>query len=390
MLKAKISNHNFGTYFNPYTLKFSNDDLLVINKYTQKHPNNPQKLKIYFGNACNFRCKYCRQNQHNKKEEFSKNKCDEFIKKIKNNIIEWWGGEPLLYWQEILYLTEKLGIDFTHHMTTNGSLLNENIVQFILDHDFIFKLSHDGPLNFLRTYDVLKNDKFIHKIYNAKIDKQQFYINSVYTNSKIRISDIVDYFINVFDDRVQIMKIEPVIPYNEWSSEYNIELDLQEFSKNLEEDLLYTDIMNHVQEYMMMYRIFVKNYNNPRYRYNPFEAKCIDTQNTTLSITFDGIITPCQVWDSNSAGILGSIDDFKNINELPPYTVSTKNRCNNCPVISLCRGTCPYIKESFNDNLNCKTRFFTYKAMLKAFMFKYLDFYISDIDGDYFYKNEKW
>ena len=99
MLKAKIKNpfEIYGTYFNPYTLKFDNNKLNIqLNKYPQKHPKNPSRLKIYLGDACNFRCKYCRQQEHNKKLKFNKEKLNNFVDMLKDNLdlsnlrlIEW-------------------------------------------------------------------------------------------------------------------------------------------------------------------------------------------------------------------------------------------------------------------------------------------------------------
>ena len=279
-------------------------------------------------------------------------------------------------------------------MTTNGSLLNQEIVDFIKSNDFIFKLSHDGPLNFLRSSDVLENkklNKYIHEIYENKIDNNQFYFNCVYTNSKIKISEIIDYFLNRFDDRMRIMKIEPVIPYTDWAKEFNINLDLEEFSNNLEHELMTSDIMNYVEEYQALYNFLIYAYENENYQYNPYEIKCLATQNSTISLTLDGIITACQVYDGNSAGVLGSIDKFDNLLEQPPFLPISKKRCRNCPVISLCRGTCAYFNpKDESELLNCKTRFYTYKALLKAFFFKYLNLYIFDLDGNYFYKHLKW
>lgn len=91
---------------------------------------------------CNFRCWYCIQ-KHTKGYM-----SDEIQKRIKNHIrymiedvkitsfnIDWFGGEPLLYFDEIVYplamyareQAKKNNIPFYQNITTNGSLINERM-----------------------------------------------------------------------------------------------------------------------------------------------------------------------------------------------------------------------------------------------------------------------
>jgi uncharacterized protein len=75
------------------------------------------------------------------------------MKKIKSNKfnITFFGGEPLLRFDEIKmaveYIKEKenqLGFKAIYDITTNGTLLNEEICDFLIENDFILKLSLDG------------------------------------------------------------------------------------------------------------------------------------------------------------------------------------------------------------------------------------------------------
>lgn len=391
--------------FNPYTFKFSDDKRVAnLRQFHQMHPSRPSKLKIILGNACNFRCEYCRQNEHLPYQGKSRKELQDFVDRLAKafdlssvETIEWWGGEPLLYWNEITALGEMLSRHiekpFLHHMTTNGSLFNQDIVDYIKENRFQVKISHDGPSNFLRTRDVIEDPKsfrFIRDLYEAKVEQGHFLFNSVLTKHCVSPQKIVDWFIDRFDARMSITKIEPVIPYNEWSKAFCCDLaGFNEFSRTLEHDLLQGSVVRHVVEYSLMNQVVKNMLNSETWIYDATEAKCHTTQNSTIAVCLDGSIVPCQVYDDSSKAVLGQIGE--KLNERPPHTTADRwKRCQNCPVISLCRGTCPYIPDGEASNLNCMVRFLTYKAMLKAFVRMHTGMHVARMEGDFKWNSLEW
>ena len=391
--------------FNPYAFKFSDDARTArLERYHQVHPVKPKKLKVVLGNACNFRCEYCRQNEHLKYQSSTNEDLLRFADRLAEQFdlsgvetVEWWGGEPLLYWNEIVRLADMLerhiGHPFLHHMTTNGSLFRRDIVDYIKEHLFTVKVSHDGPSNFLRTMDVLANPKslaFIQELYEAKVETQNFFINSVLTKYCVSPQKIVDYFLDKFDRRLLITKIEPVIPYTEWAKSFCCGLaGFQEFSRTLEHDLMQGSVSMHVVEYAAVSKFVGKALEDPDWLYDATEAKCHTTQTSTIAVCLDGSIVPCQVYDGKSDAVLGHLGTA--ITERPPRTVADRwARCGNCPVISLCRGTCPWIPDGEGSDLNCLVRFLTYKAMLKAFVYLHTGMYVKGMEGEYKWKELGW
>lgn len=391
--------------FNPYTFKFSNDKRITnLTQFHQVHPKKPSKLKIILGNACNFRCEYCRQFKHLPYQRKTKEDLQVFLDKLVGTFdlsdvetVEWWGGEPLLYWHEITLLAEMLRKyikkPFLHHMTTNGSLFNQDIVDYIKDSKFQVKISHDGPSNFLRTKDVIEDPqsfKFIRDLYEAKVEQGHFLFNSVLTKYCVSPQKIVDWFIDRFDSRMSITKIEPVIPYNDWSKAFCCDLaDFKEFSKTLEHDLLQGSVARHVVEYSLVLNVVKNMLNSESWIYDATEAKCHTTQKSTIAVCLDGSIVPCQVYDESSNAVLGKLGG--EINERPPRTPADRwARCHDCPVISLCRGTCPYIPDGEASDLNCMVRFLTYKAMMKAFVKMHSGMYITEMKGDFKWNSLEW
>lgn len=391
--------------FNPYTFKFSDDERNArLQGFHQIHPQKPTKLKIVLGNACNFRCEYCRQNEHSKYRSSTNEDLLHFTDRLAEHFdlssvetVEWWGGEPLLYWNEIVRLADMLerciGHPFLHHMTTNGSLFNRDIIDYIKEHKFTVKVSHDGPSNFLRTKDVLADPKslaFIQELYEAKTNTYNFFINSVLTRNCISPQQIVDYFIDRFDKRVLLTKIEPVIPYNDWSRKFCCSLaDFKDFSRTLEHDLVQGSASLHVVEYANVMNNVERMLKNKDWVYDATEAKCHETQTSTIAVCLDGSIVPCQVYDGKSNAVLGKLGEA--LNERPPRTPADRwQRCGNCPVISLCRGTCPWIEDGEGSDLNCLVRFLTYKAMMKAFILLHTGMNVVGMEGSYKWNGMEW
>lgn len=125
---------------------------------------NMRQITLQVTQSCNFRCAYCpyttaefdNQRSHGAKQmsfEVAKKSIDFFAEhsKEQNDVaIGFYGGEPLLRFdliKQIVDYSEKVfmgkGILFT--LTTNGSLLNEEIVEFLEEHEFNLMISLDGP-----------------------------------------------------------------------------------------------------------------------------------------------------------------------------------------------------------------------------------------------------
>ena len=91
-------------------------------------------LNIFLGYACNFSCSYCLQELDAPDAVRRRHSIEPFIERVVPFVrekgikrIDYWGGEPLLYWREISAIHtafERAGLAFDFvRITTNGSLL---------------------------------------------------------------------------------------------------------------------------------------------------------------------------------------------------------------------------------------------------------------------------
>jgi len=109
---------------------------------------------IFLTERCNFKCSYCFQKRGNQdlKTSAIKRALDFFFPFFAEDcFLNFYGGEPLLVFdkikQTVLHLQAKnkiakKKIHFT--MTTNGSFIDESVLQFLSQYNFSLLLSFDG------------------------------------------------------------------------------------------------------------------------------------------------------------------------------------------------------------------------------------------------------
>lgn len=129
----------------------------------QEYFRYPTCVCLNLTDNCNLACKYCfvQQRPHYMSLEtakdalnylvanFNKKKELEPFRKDKNISVTFFGGEPMLLWDEIIVpLVEYAELTFpnlfTFSMTTNGTLLNDERIDFLKLHDIPILLSMDG------------------------------------------------------------------------------------------------------------------------------------------------------------------------------------------------------------------------------------------------------
>lgn len=128
---------------------------------------------ITLGSKCNFNCIYC-DHEYKMKDKINadNNKIDEkVLKYVKNrlkpntrNVIVIYGGEPLLYWDEIVQIVEYMGrreeYNLCYYMCSNGSLLTPEMVKYCNENSIIISISQDGVHNNItRKVNIFDNEK---------------------------------------------------------------------------------------------------------------------------------------------------------------------------------------------------------------------------------------
>lgn len=209
--------------------------------------NNMTKLTLQVTQNCNFRCEYCvysgsyHNRVHNNKRmdwNTAKTALDFLYKHSKNAsemTVSFYGGEPLLEIDLIKQCVDYTRVKFKGKMlrfnlTTNASLLTDDIIQYMQKENFLLTISLDGPQDVhdknrtfadgrRGTYDVvIDNIKRIQKIvpdfvenvtFNAVLDDENDFkvINRYFMEDPV-VRDMVvsTTYINAMNRRNEIIR----------------------------------------------------------------------------------------------------------------------------------------------------------------------------------------
>jgi len=138
-------------------------------------------LNVFLGNRCNFDCDYCLQPKNPIAPVVPD--MDKILDYIRaNNIREigYWGGEPLLYWDTIktvhnFFLAAGLQFDKVI-MITNGSLLDQEKVQYLNENNFYVCLSEHSEYGAARweAFSNIKKSSISFLIRRGNVNLWQF------------------------------------------------------------------------------------------------------------------------------------------------------------------------------------------------------------------------
>lgn len=114
-------------------------------------------VHIFVTNNCNLNCEYCYVSDLKKKKNFTTDSVEDLIVFVNKAIalnkseritLDFFGGEPLLNKRVIEEIIKKarvrIPIKQSYMMTTNGTLLTTQYVDFLAEHHFLLSLSLDG------------------------------------------------------------------------------------------------------------------------------------------------------------------------------------------------------------------------------------------------------
>lgn len=336
---------------------------------------------IMLGQECNLACKYCIQHEI---------KTVQLCHKINPDVISWiidiskdrkepvdirfYGGEPLLFWQDIQEMVkalEEAHANAKFSTITNGKLLTEAHVDYFNEHDFGVGISWDG-VNSIKTrgYNVMaEKEDMVMKLKNLTIStvlSEHNYplalgreLDRLYKKYKELHQDNFGLALEEIEDMNG--SVSHLIPEDEERVEKEIEELCEEVLNDNElgigfQGKRYWECVL----YMALERI--DNLSN----YNHCTACCgngISVQNVDL----DGNLYLCH----NVTDKIGTIHDdfttiFKNVIALDNTKEFYKNQCHECEIDSICGGGCMLVPQKMRDKYYCRLRRAIYRPIMKA------------------------
>lgn len=325
------------------TLQFTTGEDVLKDKYEMAtFDTHKRSIKLVLGMACNFKCSYCHQGKekiYHVSEEQLKSVCEELNKEdISKTNIFLWGGEPLLYLNEIRYLVKHLKpLKFT--IITNGSLLTKELIDEFYQENIVIGVSHDIINQHLRGKCPISEKPEVFKYLFTKF-KNRVSINPVFT-SNITISEIKKW---VYDK----IGVEDVLVAGEGYVTGDLKVD--NISEFLYKDLVYGRALEH----------------------NKFRTKLFRIHNSIVNRTkLETIGTKCHI-DNPEKYKVKSITGTPLTCHLIPKAfnyvkTSQRPKCLECIAIHTCRGVCPAIPlgEEERYSKSCSTHYETFIALFK-------------------------
>lgn len=339
---------------------------------------------VTLGEVCNFKCKYCLQVDNittpitvssisEKVYQFIINQAKENTANNNKLKIQPWGGEPLVYWDLIVQMVERLeseNIKYNFGIVSNGALLTEDKVDYINKHNLSLTISHDGPYTLqTRGQDIFKDKNLFDLV--CKVNKKG--ILSVMSAYNQDYYVIWNYFEDLFKDHDGI-NVNVDLIMETW----DMPKDLLSFDEEKYSAMLDTVIkcayngyisgcttskeFKLINNFINRIKIYTDPNNNNSLDFLDY-TKC-GTAKRIANIDLDGNFYLCH----NSSIKLGTIDNSPEeiIERFLPYNkhITTKE-CQACEVNFLCSGGCILIKEGTPHEQHCK--------LLKLFYYKIIN-----------------
>jgi uncharacterized protein len=399
-------------------LKESNGDIFQLPPEKQKTPNKkpvvafdkntPLKkfkkvrvVKIQMGLSCNYSCDYCSQKFVERPKETSKKDIDNFME-LFNNLefseetglkVEFWGGEPFVYWKTMKPLAEAIREKFADwkkqpqfSVITNGSLLTEDVCAWLYAMGFSVSISHDGPGQFVRGPDPFDDPEIkqsILDLYSVLKPSGKISFNAMLNSKNLSRKAIHDWFIDFTGDQsVSLGEGGFVDAYDEDGLENSLNTFRQKFEFRQQ---AFGEIYGN-KGYIGFFGVLKKIDNFISAVLNHRDAmylgqKCGMDEEDTISFDLRGNVITCQnvsALETSKNGephLGGNISDLDSVEIKSATHWLNRKECSGCPVLHICQGACMFLDGKYWET-SCNNAFSDAIPLFAAAFEKITDGYI--------------
>ena len=345
----------------------------VIEEFSNNRQTVVKALCLHIAHDCNLACRYCFAEEgeyHGRRAlmsyEVGKKALDFLIANSgsrKNLEVDFFGGEPLMNWDVVKQLVEygrslekSNNKKFRFTLTTNGILLNDEILEFVNKEMGNIVLSIDGRKEIndkMRpfrggqgSYDIIV-PKF-QKVAESR-DQMNYYVRGTFTHNNLDFSKDV---LHLADLGFKQISVEPVVAQP--TDDYAIrEEDLPILKE--EYDKLAVEMIKRKKE--------GKAFNFFHFMIDLQGGPCVAKRlsgcgsgTEYLAVTPWGDLYPCHQFVGNEKFLMGNVDtgvvrdDIRD--EFKCCNVYAKDKCKKCFAKFYCSGGCAANSYNFHGNIN--------------------------------------
>jgi len=359
-----------------------------------KKSNAPTTLKIQLGLKCNYSCSYCLQSSSIEDasvagladtREFLSN-LDSWLQEAPKRI-QFWGGEPFVYWAHLKQLVPVLRDKFPDVMfsiITNGSMIDQEKIAFIDKYDITVRVSHDATGQYLRGPDPLDQTEKLEQLKELwRIRGDKFGFNSVITSGNSDVSAISAWFADKMGGPVSVSFEGVVHSYDiqtrdnqaDWTAEQYSEMQYHIVKALINgSDIGQNSILGNKA------RAFLSSLKDRR----PSSAlgqKCSMDKPEMLAVDLKGNVTTCQNVGAAGKHGIGHVSDMAAVSLDTSWHWSKRDNCSHCPMLQLCQGACMY-NEGEDFTLSCENEFHYNWAVMTGALYWATGKLMVGIEGD--------
>lgn len=329
--------------------------------------DQPRVLKIQLGLGCNFSCSYCSQGGQ-KAENTGTADVHEFLANLGTWLheapekIEFWGGEPLLYWHKIRLLVPALRERFPDarlSIVTNGSLMTREHAQWLFDMGFTMAVSHDGPGQALRGEDPFASPEWVDMMRDVfRLFGDRVCFNVVITPLNYRLVETLLWFEARMGFEVRVNVEDIVTDYGgaKWSAA-DLERMADEILRATSSGLAFAfpRIRWSAQQFMEGLAIA-----------KPLPGShqvCGMDRTDQLAVDLRGNVLTCQNAGAESGHKIGTVGDLAGVKLDTARSWATRPNCHECPVVHLCYGSCMFLDGPEFES-SCRASFYYNRAIV--------------------------
>ena len=336
-------------------------------------PTVVKALCLHIAHDCNLACRYCFAEEgeyHGRRAlmsfEVGKQALDFLIANSgnrRNLEVDFFGGEPLMNWQVVKDLVKygreqekKHGKNFRFTLTTNGALLDDEVMEFCNREMANVVLSIDGRKevhDFMRPFRKGKGsyDLIVPKFrkFAESRNQDKYYVRGTFTRHNL---DFAKDVLHLADLGFKQISVEPVVALPE--EEYALrEEDIPQICE--EYDRLAAEMIKRHRE--------GKEFNFFHFMIDLTGGPCVykrlsgcGSGTEYLAVTPWGDFYPCHQFVGEEAFLMGNVFDGLKASELQEEfkgcNVYAKEKCRNCFAKFYCSGGCAANAYKFHGSIN--------------------------------------
>ncbi len=336
-------------------------------------PTVVKALCLHIAHDCNLACRYCFAEEgeyHGRRAlmsfEVGKQALDFLIANSgnrRNLEVDFFGGEPLMNWQVVKDLVKygreqekKHGKNFRFTLTTNGVLLDDEVMEFCNREMANVVLSIDGRKevhDFMRPFRKGKGsyDLIVPKFrkFAESRNQDKYYVRGTFTRHNL---DFAKDVLHLADLGFKQISVEPVVALPE--EEYALrEEDIPQICE--EYDRLAAEMIKRHRE--------GKEFNFFHFMIDLTGGPCVykrlsgcGSGTEYLAVTPWGDFYPCHQFVGEEAFLMGNVFDGLKASELQEEfkgcNVYAKEKCRNCFAKFYCSGGCAANAYKFHGSIN--------------------------------------